>query len=133
MSTSFCKRVPPVADPSGHQLHRRPGPGTTHPGLRDGNLGDGVGVDLTGALGQHAEVSQLAGLQRPQPKAPPTIDGYQEQRWPSLGRAPLTPEVLFCAPATVTIALALVRCSAPERVRSITDSGTVDGTHSTGC
>ena len=31
------------------------------------------------------------------------------------------------------MAVVLARCSAPERVRSIADSGAVGGTHSTGC
>jgi hypothetical protein len=40
--------------------------------------------------------------------------------------------VPFCAAAMVVAAVVLARCSAPERVRLIADSGAVGGTHSTG-
>jgi len=43
------------------------------------------------------------------------------------------PDVPFCAAAGVTMDVVLARSSAPERVRSGTDSGAVDGTYSTGC
>jgi hypothetical protein len=40
--------------------------------------------------------------------------------------------VPFCAAAMVVAAVVLARCSAPERVRLIADSGAVGGTHSAG-
>jgi hypothetical protein len=49
-------------------------------------------------------------------------------------RAPaITPDVPFCAALRRPAAVVLARCSAPERVRLIPDSGAVGGTHSTGC
>ena len=39
----------------------------------------------------------------------------------------------FRAAARMATAVDLARCSAPERVRSIADSGAVGGTHNTGC
>src|ERR1035437_6491811 len=33
----------------------------------------------------------------------------------------------------MAVAVVLARCSAPERARSIADSGAIGGTHSTGC
>ena len=39
----------------------------------------------------------------------------------------------FCAAVRMAVAVVLARCSAPERVRSIADSGAVGGTHGTGC
>jgi len=44
-----------------------------------------------------------------------------------------TPEVPFCAALRRPVVVVLARCSAPERVRLIADSGAVGGTHSTAC
>ena len=43
------------------------------------------------------------------------------------------PDVPFCTALRRPAAVVLARCSAPERVRLIADSGAVGGTHSTGC
>jgi hypothetical protein len=43
-----------------------------------------------------------------------------------------TPKVPFCPVPVMATAVVLSRCSVPDRVRSIADSGAAGGTHGTG-